>query len=226
MITCHCPQCDITFRHEDAEAVFCPRCKTTLCEIILETEEKDQPPPGNDFDKKAVGCGIILSILFLMLFITLGYFWWQSSRDFFTPVIVLVMLAAAPKMISSLFENHIPGCVCSEDFEMYSPVYRIVKSVSTFLYVFLAFGIFLLVLPFAIMSGPAGFLVFLGILSLLLLPALFSVFRHKGMRKILLLSILAGVISGILLIWVAFLGPLSRAMREVSSATQQQETHP
>ena len=163
MTTYHCPQCDITFRHEDAEAVFCPRCKTTLCEIILETEEKDQPPPGNDFDKKAVGCGIILSILFLMLFITLGYFWWQSSRDFFTPVIVLVMLAAAPKMISSLFEKHIPGCVCSEDFEMYSPVYRIVKS---------------------------------------------------------------GVISGILLIWVAFLGPLSRVMREVSSATQQQETHP
>lgn len=143
MTTYHCPQCDITFLHEDAEAVFC-----------------------------------------------------------------------------------IPGCVCSEDFEMYSPVYRIVKSVSTFLYVFLAFGIFLLVLPFAIMSGPAGLLVFLGILSLLLLPALFSVFRHKGMRKILLLSILAGVISGILLIWVAFLGPLSRVMREVSSATQQQETHP
>ena len=71
MTTYHCPQCDITFLHEDAEAVFC-----------------------------------------------------------------------------------IPGCVCSEDFEMYSPVYRIVKSVSTFLYVFLAFGIFLLVLPFAIMSGP------------------------------------------------------------------------
>lgn len=143
MTTYHCPQCDITFLHEDAEAVFC-----------------------------------------------------------------------------------IPGCVCSEDFEMYSPVYRIVKSVSTFLYVCLAFGIFLLVLPFAIMSGPAGLLVFLGILSLLLLPALFSVFRHKGMQKILLLSILAGVISGILLIWVAFLGPLSRVMREVSSATQQQETHP
>ncbi len=52
MTTYHCPQCDITFLHEDAEAVFC-----------------------------------------------------------------------------------IPGCVCSEDFEMYSPVYRIVKSVSTFLYV-------------------------------------------------------------------------------------------
>ena len=25
VITCHCPKCNITFRHEDAEEVFCPR---------------------------------------------------------------------------------------------------------------------------------------------------------------------------------------------------------
>ncbi len=38
MITCHCPKCDATFRHENIEAVFCPHCQTTLCEKVGEDD--------------------------------------------------------------------------------------------------------------------------------------------------------------------------------------------
>ena len=38
MTVYRCPKCDTTFRHEEAEAVFCPRCQTTLCDKIGESD--------------------------------------------------------------------------------------------------------------------------------------------------------------------------------------------
>ena len=46
MITYHCPKCDTTFRHEDAEAVFCPKCEAK-CEIAELEPSVAVVPSGN-----------------------------------------------------------------------------------------------------------------------------------------------------------------------------------
>ena len=41
MTVYRCPKCDTTFRHEEAKAVFCPRCQITLCETVEDIETPD-----------------------------------------------------------------------------------------------------------------------------------------------------------------------------------------
>ncbi len=82
MLTCRCPGCNVTFRHEDAEAVFCPKCKTTLCEIVEEDSSEEECP---DLDRKGgkIFLNLWISHLFfgglvnLLLFMLFGL--WASA---------------------------------------------------------------------------------------------------------------------------------------------------
>ena len=224
MITYHCPKCDTTFRHEEAEAVFCPRCQITLCETVEDIETPEIACSGKH-RWKANACGLFLLMLFLLIPMIFGYFWWQVTWDFISPgICLLVILACAPKGISHAIERTMPDAVDYDDW-MRSSVYRFLKGVAVF--VLLTFGIILLALPFIMMGSPAEVLVWLVILLIPLAPAWISVVRHPGMRKMLLLSILAGIICGIFLNWFVFLRPLRHAMqREQETESNRQEAAP
>ena len=79
MITCHCPKCDITFRHEDAEAVFCPKCQTTLCD---KTSENDGVVMPENYQYNTIPVGLVVAfvvivifLLSLLLVLSLGQVW-------------------------------------------------------------------------------------------------------------------------------------------------------
>ena len=82
MITCHCPQCDITFRHEDAEAVFCPKCQTTLCD---KTSENDGVVMPENYQYNTIPVGLVVAFvviacnLFIVAFV--GLFAWASMEN-------------------------------------------------------------------------------------------------------------------------------------------------
>ncbi|MEI3038433.1 MAG: hypothetical protein V8T90_05110 [Victivallales bacterium] len=101
MISCHCPKCKTTFRHADAEAVFCPHCKTVLCEAVERIDTTDETLPG---ERKRAGstigtwgcCGLIALAIFSVVmpfawqfkpdplaFITLGPLWCLFSLPVF-----------------------------------------------------------------------------------------------------------------------------------------------
>ena len=60
MITCHCPKCDITFRHEDAEAVFCPKCQTMLCD---KTSENDGVVMPENYQYNTIPVGLVVAFV-------------------------------------------------------------------------------------------------------------------------------------------------------------------
>ena len=82
MSTCHCPKCDITFRHEDAEAVFCPKCQTTLCD---KTSENDGVVMPENYQYNTIPVGLVVAFvviacnLFIVAFV--GLIAWASMEN-------------------------------------------------------------------------------------------------------------------------------------------------
>ena len=88
MITCRCPKCNKTFRHENVEAVFCPHCKTVLCEVLKQDDGIE--PTCND-NPVQIPVGLIFAVLVVVAnaFVVslLSLFTWaamenQSGRGF------------------------------------------------------------------------------------------------------------------------------------------------
>lgn len=82
MTVYHCPKCDITFRHEDAEAVFCPKCQTTLCD---KTSENDGVAMPENYQYNTIPVGLVVAFvviacnLFIVVFV--GLFAWASMEN-------------------------------------------------------------------------------------------------------------------------------------------------
>ncbi len=67
MTVYRCPKCDTTFRHEEAEAVFCPRCQTTLCDKIGESD-------GTEMQERCVFNTIPVGLIVAFVVIVCNFF--------------------------------------------------------------------------------------------------------------------------------------------------------
>ncbi len=193
MATYHCPKCDIIFQDENQEMVFCPQCQITLAARVEDESTLDIDGPSFNRRWDLLICGIL--ILAGALYIA-----WKLtglSEDLMPGLIIMgVVLGGIPKFFNSLLtdagKHRIKRFRFAQEGEAKPATTREAWFLGGIICVniLIAEAYVLFALAGALMGGPLGVLIHLGITFIILMPAIQIRCRYLIKPMILLVSYL------------------------------------